>query len=301
MANELLLIDSPKNVAAYLDRPGVQEGIAKSATNGISPQRVAKIVCRILADPEKRALLGCTMASLYTAISECVSLGLEPRLGRAYFVPYGRECKLILGYQGMLDLARRSGVMATAHAVFKGDEFLFAEGTNERIEHIPNLDAERNESTFLYAYVVSRLADGQIFHTVMNRGEIEAVRSQYSKSGNKGPWSTDFVEMAKKTVVRRAAKNWPLSVDAMDAFESDDSRTYAGQRFELAAGVGGSATEKLKQRLMASKNAAPSECLDVEPAAQDVVENDEVLPKNRSTEITSEENGSHTEGPDFPF
>lgn len=299
MANDLTLIESPKNVAAYLDRPGVQEGLAKSATSGISPQRVAKIVCRILADPEKRALLGCTMSSLYTAISECVSLGLEPRLGRAYFVPYGRECKLILGYQGMLDLARRSGVMATAHAVFDGDEFLFAEGTNERIEHVPFLDGERNESTFRYAYVVSRLADGQIFHTVMNRGEIDKVRSR-SKASRNGPWMTDYVEMAKKTVVRRAAKNWPLSVDAMEAFESDDSRTYAGQRFELSAGVGGSATEKLKQRLMVTKQTAPAEIIDVDdPTAQDTAENHE--PKDTPPETLAGENGLNADGTDCPF
>lgn len=268
MGNDLVLVGSAKNLSAYFEKPGVLEALQKSAANNIDPQRVTKIVCRFASDPKQRSLLNCTMASLYTAVSECISLGMEPRLGRAYFVPYGNVCTFMLGYQGMLDLARNGGVHATVHAVFVGDEFQFVEGTEERITHIPNLDTERIEENFRYAYVVSKFADGHVSHTVMNKKEIDAVRRR-SKAGGSGPWVTDYVEMAKKTVVRRAAKNWPLSVDAMEAFDRDDDRSYAGQQFDVTAGVKYSATAAIKNRLIGQDSNTTknddSDVFDVEP------------------------------------
>lgn len=252
MSTELAIVGSAKNLSTYLENPGIIEALSKSASNNIDPKRVSKIVCRIASDPKNKKLLSCTMSSLYTSLSECISLGLEPILGRAYLVPYGDKCTLIIGYQGMLDLARNSGVTATSHAVFDGDEFHFTEGTEERITHIPDLDGLRDATTFKYAYVISRFSDGQISHTIMNKREIESIR-QRDRVPKDGPWATDYVEMAKKTVIRRASKNWPLSVDAIDAINRDDERTYAGQSFDITAGVKHSALESLKNLLMTDR------------------------------------------------
>lgn len=246
MSSRELVVGSPKELSNYLARPGVLEALQQSAAGKIDLKRVGKIVCGLLSDPKNSALLRCSMASLFTSISECVSLGLEPRLGRAYFVPYGDKCTLILGYQGMLDLARNAGVTATVHAVFEADRFLFEEGTIEKITHIPNLDAERTEATFKYAYVVTRYPNGEIAHTVMTKKEIDSIRRR-SKAGNTGPWATDYVEMAKKTVVRRAAKNWPLSTEAMEVYERDDNRTF--EDVPVVRGTD-SATAAIRQRLL---------------------------------------------------
>jgi recombination protein RecT len=54
----------------------------------------------------------------------------------------------------------------------------------------------------------------------MTQREIQDVRSR-SKAAQNGPWVTDFGEMARKTVVRRAAKYWPLSPELADASEHD--------------------------------------------------------------------------------
>jgi recombination protein RecT len=58
-------------------------------------------------------------------------------------------------------------------------------------------------------------------HEVMTRDEIDSIRKR-SKSGSSGPWVTDFAEMAKKTVFRRASKWIPLSSEIRDAYERDD-------------------------------------------------------------------------------
>jgi recombination protein RecT len=53
----------------------------------------------------------------------------------------------------------------------------------------------------------------------MTTAQIEAIRSR-SKSKDNGPWMTDWVEMAKKTVLRRLFKMLPVSVEVQTKTES---------------------------------------------------------------------------------
>ena len=56
---------------------------------------------------------------------------------------------------------------------------------------------------------------------VLTKDEIDGIRKR-SRSGNNGPWVTDYNEMAKKTAFRRLAKWLPLSAEFRDAVEKDD-------------------------------------------------------------------------------
>jgi recombination protein RecT len=55
----------------------------------------------------------------------------------------------------------------------------------------------------------------------MGLDEINAIRKR-SRSGNSGPWVTDFAEMSKKTVVRRHSKRLPMSTDLDGVLREDD-------------------------------------------------------------------------------
>src|SRR5579872_5213167 len=63
----------------------------------------------------------CTPESFYASLLQAGQLGIEPggSLGQGYLIPYGTECKFMLGYRGMIDLARRSGEIESigAHVV----------------------------------------------------------------------------------------------------------------------------------------------------------------------------------------
>lgn len=138
------------------------------------------------------ALLNCDQKSLFGAILQCTALGLESggALGHCYLLPYGRTCQLIIGYRGMIDLARRSGQIISlyAYVVHEKDEFSYKLGLYPDIEHVPSSEADPGPVTHVYA--VAKLKDGGVQFEVMSRAEIEAVRAR-SKAGRSGPRVTD--------------------------------------------------------------------------------------------------------------
>src|SRR5690606_40277422 len=56
----------------------------------------------------------------------------------------------------------------------------------------------------------------------MSREDIDKIR-QRSKAANSGPWATDYDAMARKTVVRQAARWMPLSIEVQRALAFDES------------------------------------------------------------------------------
>jgi recombination protein RecT len=168
-------------------------------------------------------LLDCSQASLFGSIMQASQLGLriDDGLGHAYLVPYGKECTLIVGYRGLVDLARRSGDVSTveARAVFEGDAFEYTLGLTPRLVHTPCGETAPDKLTHVYA--IMRMRDGGQQFDVMNRTEVETIRNR-SRAKGAGPWVTDYAEMARKTVLRRLCKLAPMSIEAQKAVTLDE-------------------------------------------------------------------------------
>jgi recombination protein RecT len=116
---------------------------------------------------------------------------------------------------------RRSGALSTIRAVtvHAKDAFKYREGLNVELFHEPYINGDAGELKFVY--VVLKFRDGGTQVTVMSQAQIEAVRRR-SNAGSDGPWVTDYEEMAKKTVIRRAAKLAPMSAQLLRAIEAED-------------------------------------------------------------------------------
>lgn len=171
----------------------------------------------VMAAIKNPKLLACKPSSVVSSLTQAAQLGftdVSGTLGQAYLVPYGNNCQLIIGYRGMLDLARRSGEIesVTARAVFQGDHFEIEYGDNERFAHRPAAEDESPDK-LLGAYVIAKFKGGGIHRTFMSRKQIEAVMMKSQSRGQHGPWKDHFIEMALKTVIRRAFKYWPMSLE----------------------------------------------------------------------------------------
>lgn len=170
------------------------------------------------------------VSSLLGAVMQAAQLGLEPGLlGQCYLLPFKNnkkgitEVQFIIGYKGMIDLARRSGHIESiyAHAVYEKDEFEYELGLEPKLKHKPSMEADRGE--FIGAYAVAHFKDGGYQFEFMPKSEIEKRKAR-SKSANSSysPWKTDYEEMAKKTVIRHMWKYLPISVEIQEAVSYDE-------------------------------------------------------------------------------
>lgn len=199
----------------------------KALPTFFSPERFARICCNILVPKDYKdqnninKLLSCNPNTFFGALLACAQLGLEPDglLGQAYLVPYGNRVQLLIGYKGLIDLARRSGEMTSliAHSVHENDEFSFDFGTCELPHHTFNLTKDRGDVIAFYA--IARFKDGSYHFDLMTKPEVDAIRHRSANSGSNTPWETDYEEMGKKTVIRRIAKYLPMSVQKACAYD----------------------------------------------------------------------------------
>lgn len=227
-------VAKPKTKAPIIVQQVLSDQFKKQLALAVPKHLSADRMARIAATELRKtpALLNTTPGSFLGAVMQSAQLGLEPgsALGQAYLVPYGNQCQLILGYRGMIDLARRSGqvLSLSAFAVHEGDEFSYQLGLHPDIHHVPSLEADRIKKPITYVYAVATLKGGGYQFEVMSRAEVEAVRA---KAKSKNIWNTYFEEMAKKTVIRRLFKYLPVSIEALEITNADAKRE-AGEKVE---------------------------------------------------------------------
>lgn len=177
----------------------------------ITPERLMRVALTAIQNTPK--LLDCDRQSLYSAIMRAAQLGLEPDgiLGQAYLIPYGKTVQFIPGYKGLIDLARRSGEVSNiiAKEVYENDEFTVDWSQEVPFHHKPKLEGERGEVKFFWA--LARFKDGGFHWDYMSKADVEKVRDK-SQGKNNAVWKDYFVEMGKKTAIRRIAKYLPMSV-----------------------------------------------------------------------------------------
>jgi recombination protein RecT len=156
----------------------------------------------------RNPLLECSRTSLFLALQWFAASGLDlsPASGHGAIVPHGNEATVILMYKGLIALAMRHPkiVAVDAGAIREGDEWEWVDGTS------PRLSIRREAGGRAVAwYAVTHYAGGVAVPVVMNRDEIIEHRRKFpGGAGGK----LDFDGMALKTVVRRAAKMWPIEL-----------------------------------------------------------------------------------------
>nr|DAR67490.1 MAG TPA: RecT protein [Caudoviricetes sp.] len=227
-------VAKPKTKAPIIVQQVLSDQFKKQLALAVPKHLNADRMARIAATEvrKNKALLNTEPTSFLGSVMQAAQLGLEPgsALGQAYLVPYGNQCQLIIGYKGMIDLARRSGQVLSlnAYAVREGDDFSFQLGLKPDIHHVPSLKADRIKKPITYVYAVATLKGGGYQFEVMSRAEVEAVRA---KAKSKNIWNTYFEDMAKKTVIRRLFKYLPVSIEALEITNADAKRE-AGEKVE---------------------------------------------------------------------
>ncbi len=208
-----------------------KDQFAQAAGNNMDVNKFLRIATFCIRTNPK--LMNCSTPSLMSSLMQSAQLGLEPGvLGHCYLVPFWSEklksfeATFIISYKGMIELARRSGNIQSiaARIVYENDDFQFEYGLEERLIHKPCVQGERGQMKLVY--MVAHFVGGGHYIEVMTKAEIDAVmmssKSYDKKKGQPtGPWKDHYEEMAKKTVIRRAWKYLPISVDDARVVEQE--------------------------------------------------------------------------------
>lgn len=296
--NEVTIVDDMKVAVARM-----KDEFGKSLPGHITPEkfvRTTQTAISLTRNIEKVQ----DMRSFLAACTNAAADGL---------ILDGREAALVVDYQGavsyrpmmrgLLKLAHNTGLMRSlvVESVRENDHFIYSPTADVPIEHIIDLRKPRGEVYALYA--MATMKEGGVIHEVMSVEDVNRIRDRSDayrafKAGKikSTPWSTDWSEMARKTVFRRLSKYLPSSTDRAE-FQSAVERIDEDYHFDAEDGGDARPAPAPTKR----RGAAASALKDVTPAEDEVSgtdQQDEHEPHDPETgEIYDEDPGRHPDDP----
>lgn len=211
--SQLTVVDQVRNQLTAM-----QPQFAAALPKHVDPARFVRVV--MTAVQMTPSLLDADRRTLFASAMRASQMGLLPDGREGAIVTFKNQAQFMPMVAGIMKLVRNSGEISTwsVQAVYENDQFDFCLGDEEHITHKPSLS---NRGKLIAVYSIVTMKDGEKSREVMSVEDVNAIRAR-SRSGNSGPWQTDFAEMAKKTVVRRHSKRLPLSTDIDGMIKEDD-------------------------------------------------------------------------------
>lgn len=222
MANELTQKQITSPVAARIQemqKEGLMIAQNYSVSNALSSAYYA-----LKNSASGNLLEKCTPESVYNALLDMVTQGLSPAKTQCYFIPYGNVVKLTRSYFGTMKVVKQLPEVKDIYAqiIFKGDEFE-AENVDGRWKFVSHKSSWKNQDNPIEgAYCVIEKTDGEKILTIMTKKEID---KSWAQAKTKNVQNNFPQEMAKRTVINRAAKQFFNTSDDNDLFIDTVNRT----------------------------------------------------------------------------
>ena len=198
----------------------MQPEIERALPAHMNADRMARLLLTAVRQTPK--LAQCDPQSFAGSVLTASALGLEPNTpnGEAYLIPYGKECQLVVGYQGLVKLFWQSPLAQhiDAQAVYENDQFDYAYGLDPFLTHKPAM-GERGKVVAYYG--VASLNTGAKHFVVLSPDEVKKLRQ--GKVGPSGKIADPMHWMERKTVLRQLLKTLPKSPNLSQAIASDET------------------------------------------------------------------------------
>lgn len=244
----------------------------------------AQLILAEAVDKNKQPVLQtCTKASICNALLDMTIQGLSPAKKQCYFVPYGGKLQLMKSYLGNIAATKRlKGVKDVfANIIWEGDEFEYKlnleTGLIEIVKHEQKFENIGKKILGAYAIVVRE--DAKNYVEVMNMEQIRNAWNQGAAKGKSGAHQNFSDQMAKKTVINRACKNFVNTSDDSDVLIESLNRTNEYREEDIIENTQAEVKEEIKE----NANSIP---LDLDEETE-IIEVDEIKP----TEVVNNEEG----------
>lgn len=196
----------------------------------------------------------CSKESIANSLLDMVVQGLSPAKTQCYFVPYGNQLKMTRSYFGTQAVLKRLTEVKDvwANIIYEGDQFdvEIVNGRETLKEHKTSFT--NRDNAIIGVYCIIEKADGEQVLTTMTKKEIDASWSQAKTKNvqNKFPQ-----EMAKRTVINRAAKSFVNTSDDSDLLIDAINNTTANEYDNEAKPVESQKAEDLSKKFKEIKKA----------------------------------------------
>ncbi|WP_343311234.1 RecT family recombinase [Bacillus atrophaeus] len=236
----------------------------------------------------KPALEVCSRESIANSLLDMVVQGLSPAKTQCYFIVYGNQLQLNRSYFGTQAVLKRLTNVKDiwSNVIFDGDVFDYeiVGGREKLLKHETKFQNRDND--ILGAYAVIKTIEDEEILTVMTRKEIETSWTQAKTKSvqNKFPQ-----EMAKRTVINRAAKSFINTSDDSDllvqAINNSTENEYDNERVDVTPA-------EVQKQIDENAN---TEVIDIEPIPDPQTEQPEPQPTKKDEKPSVFE----SDGPDF--
>lgn len=286
MANELTQKQITSNVATRIEAMK-NEGLLIAPNYSVS-NALSSAYYALKNSNSGNLLEKCTPESVYNALLDMVTQGLSPAKTQCYFVPYGSTVKLTRSYFGTMKVVKQLPEVKDIYAevIYEGDKFQIKNENGRKVFVSHETDWMNADNPIVGAYCIIEKIDGEKILTVMTKKEID---KSWSKSRNKAVQNEFPQEMAKRTVINRASKQFFNTSDDNDLFVDAVNRTteneYGDNRTVKDAEVIEGEGETLDDFLD-----GPVEVTENEKAkAKEIINEDEASAKMNELEANSDE------------
>lgn len=167
----------------------------------------------IQAIQKNSGLAKCPPYTVQNAVINIAAVGLtlNPADGYAYLIPeYNKdsgktECQLRISFKGLIKAATDSGAIKWVKAeIVKEDDTFNYKGPCELPEHI--MDPFKPRGVSVGVYCIAKTCEDDILVDLMPWEEVLKIRAAAKTMKVWDAWPD---EMAKKAIIKRAAKQWP--------------------------------------------------------------------------------------------
>lgn len=294
---------------SILQGPEFKARIMHLLTEKSMLDRYIGVLIGVLKSNEKLAM--CTEASIVGAMLKSAFLNLEPNnpiTQQCWLIPRfnGKtqcwECSWEIGVKGLIQLAYRSDQVKRIRGavIHQRDIFDLDIGGGNIIHRLPQTDQFNRGPAVGYWGAWSDSANpnqGPNDVRLMSMEQMQAHVEQYVTS-NKGegakysPWTTAWDEMALKTVIKKALKSAPISVEDFVHGIKDDGMPVTDEKFQIPNLKSSLPQGRQEYDLMTASEDLFTETIEVEssqPEPQPVTQPEREPPKVESEGDANEE------------
>lgn len=295
MTNQLAIIqkditDSVNNKLGELQKEGLVIPQNYNASNAL---KSAFFKLQEVKDKAGRpALEVCTKDSIANSLLDMTVQGLSPAKTQCYFVVYGTQLQLQRSYFGTQTVLKRLSDVKDiwANVIYKDDVFEYENyhGRERLLSHKTSF--ENRDKDILGAYAIVQTTEGEEILTVMTKKEIETSWGQSKTSQSvhkKFPQ-----EMAKRTVINRAAKAFVNTSDDSDLLIEAVNRSTENEYEPQIKDMGD--IQEVQQEIEQNAN---SEDIDIQEQPTTIVQEAELVDMPQQTR--DQQQASFADGPGF--